>query len=184
MNIGTAEIKESVDPDTVRSVSKLALTAVWLVLVLALLTVVPGIERLVPHTPVTFAALVGAIATLVMVGLLLYLAPKLASFVRMSLDGSRDVVDSIASVVYWSVVLVAVLVAHLGLAGAIRPLFDVNVWFYDVIFLGLALPAVVMIARRLYTIREPGSELLAEQFVDEEPDDVSERDEMAGPSGE
>lgn len=174
MNINKTEIKEAVDPDTVRSVSKIALTAVWLVLVLALLTVVPGIERVIPRTPVTFAALVGAIATIVMVGLLLYMAPKLATLTRMSLEGSRDIVDSIASVVYWSVVLVAIIVAHVGLAGAIRPLFDVNVWFYDVIFLGLALPAVVIIARQLYTILEPGSEFLAEKFEDEESDDSSE----------
>lgn len=168
MNISKTQIKESVDPETARSVSKVAVTALWVVLVLALLSVVPGIERLIPRTPVTFAAIVGALATIVMVGLLVYIAPKLATLTRMSLDGSREIVESVASVVYWTVILVAILVAHAGLAGAIRPLFDVNVWFYDVIFLGLALPAVVIIARQLYTILDPGSELLAEKFEDQD----------------
>src|SRR6056297_1038254 len=107
-------ISDSLDRETVRSASKVLLAGVSLVFVLYLVTLVPGIDRLVPQTPVTFAALASAVVTVVLVTLLLSAAPKLASLARMGLDGPRAVVENVASVVYWLVVLAAVLVAHSG----------------------------------------------------------------------
>ncbi|MFC7135157.1 MULTISPECIES: hypothetical protein [Salinibaculum] len=167
-------ISDSLDRETVRSASKVLLAGVSLVFVLYLVTLVPGIDRLVPQTPVTFAALASAVVTVVLVTLLLSAAPKLASLARMGLDGPRVLVENVASVVYWLVVLAAVLVAHSGLAGLVTPVLDEAVWLYDVAFLLAALPAVAVVAARLYSTLDPGAELVAERVAggsgaDEQP---------------
>lgn len=177
MNLDRTAIRESVDRDTVRSVSKLLLAAVSLVFVLYLLTLLPGIDRIVPRTPITFAALVGVIVTIAMVALLLYLAPKLATLTKMTLEGPQVIVENLASVVYWLVVLVAVLVAHSGLAGAVSPLLDGIVWVYDVLFLLVALPAVAVIAVRLYASLGPGADILADTVVGAGEDEPSTSNE-------
>lgn len=68
MTVNRPTVSESVSRDTVRSVSRLLLAAVSLVFVLYLFTLLPGIDRIVP---LTLAALVGAIATVVLVTLIL-----------------------------------------------------------------------------------------------------------------
>jgi hypothetical protein len=155
----------AVERDTVRTASKLLLAAATLVFVLVLLTLLPGVDRLVPETPVSFAALVGAVVTVAVVALLLSLAPRLASLARMRLAGPRAVVENLASVVYWLVVLAAVLVAHRGLAGALTPLLDGATWTYDVVFLLLALPTVTVVAARLSVTLDPGADLVADTVV-------------------
>lgn len=158
-NIG---IRETVDSDTVQSVSRRLLTAAWVVVVLALLTLVPGIDRVVPQTSVTSIAVLGAVASLAVVGLLLYAAPKVAALVRMALHGPRRVVENIASAAYWLVVLGGVLVAHRGLAGVVVPLLGGRAWLHDTGFLLLAVPVVAVVGTRLYASLGPGSRLLAE----------------------
>lgn len=165
MTFDRPSVTSAVGHDTVRSVSKLLLSTAALVFVLSLLTLLPGVDRLVPETPVTFAALLGAVVTIAVVALLLSLAPRLASLARMTLAGPRDVVENLASVVYWLVVLAAVLVAHSGLAGAVTPLFDGATWAYDVGFLLLALPPVTVVAARLYVTLDPGADLVADTVV-------------------
>jgi hypothetical protein len=157
----------SMDRETVRSVTKLLFVAAWVVVMLYLLTWLPGLDGLVPRTPVTFAALVGAIATAVVVALLFALAPKLAVLARASLDGPKRVVEHLASVVYWFVALAAVLLAHRGFADAVTPLLGGLEWVYDVAFLLVALPLIAVIGARLYASLEPGSELLADRVTSE-----------------
>jgi len=181
MNIRKADIRESVSRESVRSVSKLLLVAAWLVFVLYLFTILPGVDRVIPQTPVTLAALVGAIATFALVGLLLYSAPKLATLVRMGLEGPREIVENVSSVAYWSVVLAAVLVAHRGFVGVVQPFLDGFMWIYDIAFLLLALPVVAFIGARLYASLDPSSELVADRVVgsetgaDDEMTDVRDR---------
>lgn len=157
--------RDSVDRETVRSVTKILLGAGALVAFAYLLTLLPGVDRLVPQTPVTFAALIGAVATLVVVALLLFAAPKLASLTRLSLDGPRKLVESLASLVYWLVVLGAVLIAHTGFSGLLLPFFEGVTWLYDVLFLLAALPAVAVIAARLYAVIDPAAELFADRVA-------------------
>ena len=166
MSNNQSRLSGSISRETARSVSKLLLAAASLLFVLYLLTLLPGIDRIVPLTPITFAALVGAIATVALVALILYVTPKLATLTRLTLDGPKAVVENVASIAYWLGVLVAVLVAHRGLAGAITPLLDGAVWLYDVAFLLLSLPAVAFIAARLYATLDPGAPLLADRVVE------------------
>jgi hypothetical protein len=164
MRLDRTSIAETVRRDTVRSASKLLLGAGSLVFVLYLVTLLPGVNRLVPRTPVTFAAVVGAIGTVALAGLLLYAAPKVALLTRLSLDGPRAIVGNVSSVAYWLVVLAAVLVVHRGLAGVVTPWLDA-VWAYDVAFLLLALPAVATIAARLYDAVDPGAAAVADRVA-------------------
>lgn len=174
MNLDRLTISNTVNRETVRTVSKLLLTVVSLVIVLYILTLLPGTDRLIPATPISFIALIGAIVTVGVVVLLLYGAPRFATLTRMSLNGPEPLVENLASVVYWFVVLVAVLVAHRGLAGAVTPFLDGLTWVYDITFLLLALPAVIVISARLYISLDPGADLVADKLVGSEDADAAE----------
>lgn len=167
MNLDTDRLRNVVGTDTVESASKIVLGTGALVAVLALASLLPGLDLLVPRTPVTLAAVVGALATLAVVALLLYLASALAALTRLALDGPAEVVEHLASVVHWLVVLAAVLVAHAGLAPAVTPLVDGAAWLYDLAFLLIALGPLVVVATRLYVAVDPLAELIADSVAGE-----------------
>ena len=158
-------LRDAVDRDTAQATAKLALTTIALICLFAIVSRLPGIHRLIPGTPVSFVAVVSATITLAIVGSLLLLAPTLAAIVRSTADGPESVVDDVASVVHLFVVLLAVLVAHAGLAPLIVPLLEGAAWVYDVVFLALALPPLVVLVARLYVSIDPLSELLAEKVA-------------------
>lgn len=79
MNLDSDTVRSAVGPETVESASKVLLGTGTLVLVLLLASLLPGLELLLPETPVTLAAVISALATLAVVGLLLYLASGLAA---------------------------------------------------------------------------------------------------------
>lgn len=178
MNLDSVDTSPVVGHDTTRTVSKLLLSAGSLAFVAYLVTLLPGADRLVPATPVSFVAVVGAIATVVIAALLLLAAPRIAYLTRRSLEGPVALVDHVASAACWIVVLAAVLVAHSGLAGLVVPLPDGVAWLYDVAFLLLALPPVAFVAIHLYQGLDPGAELLADRLAaagtDETPAGVAE----------
>lgn len=159
---------DTIGRETVRSTTKLVLAAAGLVFLAYLVGLLPGVDRLLPETPVTVVALIGAVITAVVVAVLISVAPKLATLTRLSLDWPDEVVETLASVVYWLVVLLAVLVAHSGFAGLVQPLFGGLGWLYDVAFLLVALPAVVIVAARLYAGLDPATELVTDRVVDSE----------------
>ncbi|WP_246084353.1 hypothetical protein [Salinadaptatus halalkaliphilus] len=156
---------ESVDHETVRRVGKFLLACLGLVVLSSLVSLLPGIDRLVPGTPISFVAVVSAVVTLAIVGLLVYLAPALAKLVRSVLEGPEQVVDDIAAIVQLVVVFVAVLVAHQGLAPAIGPLLGGLGWVYDLVFLAIALPPLGILAARMYVSLDPMAELLANRVA-------------------
>ncbi len=168
------------DRDTVRSVSRVIIAALALVGVLSLFTMLPGMDRVVPLTPVTFAAVVTATFTLAVVVLLVYAAPRLASLTRVSIhhsDGGAEtsrVAEGVGSVVHWLVVLVAVLVAHAGLAGVVTPFLDGITWTYDAAFLVVSLVPLVFLVARLAVTIDPASEIIADRVagVDSADDDT------------
>lgn len=178
MNLDSVDTSPVVGHDTTRTVAKLLLAAGSLAFVAYLVTLLPGTDRLVPATPVTFVAVVGAIATTVIAALLLLAAPRIAYLVRRSFEGPELLVEHVASAACWIVVLAAVLVAHSGLAGLALPLLDGAAWLYDVVFLLLALPPVAFVAIHLYEGLDPGAEIIADRLTatgaDETADDETE----------
>ncbi|WP_254766765.1 hypothetical protein [Salinilacihabitans rarus] len=147
--------------------SKLVLAAFSTVFVLYLLALLPGIDRLLPETRVSVAALASAVATFAVVALLWYLASGLAALVR-TLLAPRDLAANVASIVHWVVVLVAVLVAHRGLAPAVVPLLGEAAWAYDVAFLLVALAPLSFVAAVLYVTLDPAADLIAGRVAGEQ----------------
>ncbi|PSP71622.1 hypothetical protein BRC79_00125 [Halobacteriales archaeon QH_8_67_27] len=145
MNLDRDTLQNAVEPETVESIGKIVPGVGALAFVVALASLLPGLDLPVPQTPVTLAAVVGALVTVAVDGLLLYLASGPAALTRLALDGPADVVEHVASVVHWLVVLATALVAHAGLAPAVQPLFGGVGWLYDVAFLLAALGPLVVV---------------------------------------
>ena len=167
MQLDQTGVRNSVGHRTVQSASKLVLTAVVLIFLLYLVSLLPGMDRVIPTTSLTFATVVGVIVTVAIVGLLLHLASGLAALTAMVLAGPDAIVEHVASVVHWVVVLAAVLVAHRGIAPAAAPLLDGSMWVYDLAFFLVAVPPLVIIAVRLYYSLDPAAELVADRIAGE-----------------
>ena len=167
----TESTTDAFDRDAVRSASRVAVGALALVGVLYLLTLLPGVDRLVPLTPITFAAVASAVVTVAVVALLLFAAPRVASLTRAALHRTdaaervERIAESGGAMAYWLVVLAAVLVAHRGLAGAVVPLIDGFAWAYDAAFLIAALVPLVFVVARLTVTVDPLSELVADRVA-------------------
>ncbi|PHQ39261.1 hypothetical protein DJ69_07115 [Halorubrum persicum] len=187
----TESTTDAFDRDSVRSASRIAIAAFALVGVLYLFTLLPGVDRLVPLTPVTFAAIASAVVTAAVVSLLVYAAPKVASLTRTALHrtDAADHVERIAenggAMAYWIVVLAAVLVAHRGFAGAVVPLLDGLAWTYDAAFLVASFVPLVFFVARLTVTVDPLSELVADRVsgsgpTGDEGTDANEGEPSAG----
>ncbi|WP_233559437.1 MULTISPECIES: hypothetical protein [unclassified Halorubrum] len=175
MSSNDSAIGTALDRDTVRSTSRLLIGALAIVGVLAVVTLLPGVDRLVPFAPVTFAAVATGAVSLAVAGILLYAAPKFALLTRLALgepesegDARSDrIVENAGGVVHWLVVFGAVLVAYRGLAGVAVPVLDGAAWAYDAAFLFVALVPVVFLVARLTVTVDPLAELVADRVAGE-----------------
>lgn len=173
MSPNDSAIGTALDRDTVRSTSKLLIGALAVVGVLAVVTLLPGVDRLVPFAPVTFAAVATAVVALAVAGILLYAAPKFALLTRLALGGADAeggarpdrIVENAGGVVHWLVVFGAVLVAYRGLAGVAVPVLNGAAWAYDAAFLFVALVPVVFLVARLTVTVDPLAELVADRVA-------------------
>lgn len=154
--------------DRARSIAKLTIAALALVLLAYLVSLLPGIERFVPGTRVSLVAVAGALASLAIATILVYLASRLAAVTRLALDGPPELIEHVASIVHWLVVLAAVLVAHSGLAPVVRPVLEEAMWLYDLSFLLVSLPILVVIAVRLYVAIDPAADTLVDTVAGED----------------
>ncbi|TKX75545.1 hypothetical protein EXE46_03610 [Halorubrum sp. GN11_10-6_MGM] len=173
MSSNDAAIGSALDRDAVRSASRLLIGALAVVGVLAVVTLLPGVDRLVPFAPVTFAAVATAVVALAVAGVLLYAAPKFALLTRLALGGrearadgdapSNRIAENAGGIAYWLVAFGAVLVAYRGLAGVATPLLGGGAWAYDAAFLFVALvPAVFLVARLTVTV-DPLADAVADR---------------------
>jgi hypothetical protein len=164
------QLRTAFGRDRVRAATKVVLGVGALVLVLALASMLPGVGRLLPESPVGVLAVAGALTALAVAALLVYLARGLAALVRVSLDGPREVVEHLASVVHWVVVLFAVLVVHAGLGAVVTPVLGGLTWLYDVALLLVALVPLTVVAARLYVSLDPAADLLADRLDSGSPE--------------
>lgn len=157
----------SVETETVKIISKLLLGMGGLVFLLFLVSFLPGLDRLVPATPITFAALVVALVTLGIVTVLVYVAPQLETLVQQGFSGPDVLAMNVGAVVKHLVMLLAVLVAYRGLAGAITPFLAEtdSVWAYDLSFLVLALIPTALVGIHLYRGLDPAADLLTSKVT-------------------
>jgi len=173
MSSNDSAMRSALDRDTVRSASRLLIGALAVVGVLAVVTLLPGIDRLVPFAPVTFAAVATGVVALAVAGILLYAAPKFALLTRLALGGRgadgatppNRVAENAGGIAYWLVVFGAALVAYRGLAGVATPLLGGAAWAYDAAFLFVALVPVVFLVARLTVTVDPLAELVADRVA-------------------
>jgi hypothetical protein len=158
----THDGRRSIGRETARSVGKVLFGAFALVLLTYLVTLLPGVGRLVPGTAITFGLLLRGIGTVAVVAALLYAAPGLATLTRASVP-ARPLAENVASVVYWLVVLAAVLVAHWGLSSLAGVSLGGATWLYDTAFLLAALGPLAVVAARLYVTIDPAADLFADK---------------------
>ena len=170
-----SSVREAFDRETVESASRLLIGALAIVGALAVVTLLPGVDRLVPFAPVTFAAVATGIVAVAVAGILLYAAPKVALLTRAALGGRvadgdappDRIAENAGGMAYWLVVFGAVLVAYRGLAAAVVPLLNDAAWAYDAGFLFVALVPVVFLVARLSVTVDPLAEAVADRVAGE-----------------
>lgn len=160
-------IVEAVDPETVRPVVKLLLGAAAVVFLLGLVSLLPGVDRIVPETPITFLAVATAVVTVTLAGILVTVARPVEELVYEAAAGPDAVRLRTAVIAKHLVVLTAVLVAYHGFAGVMVPFLAVtdSVWLYDVGFLVLALVPTAFVAYYASRALDPSAAYLTEQLL-------------------
>lgn len=151
---------------TVRSASKLLLAAVSLFLLAILFRLAPGLDLVIPRSTVSVVAFLSAAATIVVVGLLLILSPRLSTVAGGLISGPDEVADMFSSLVFWLLIFVAILLAHTGLAAVIVPILGGFAWLYDLVFLVLAIPPLAFITIWLFSLLDPTAELISERVAE------------------
>lgn len=165
MNIDRDALRTGIGCETVRTVSKVVLAIVSILFVAYLATFIPGIEHVIPATGIGAHAVIGALLTVLLVALLVYLSSGFARLVQISLEGPPVVVDHVASIVRWTVVLAAVVVAHRGLSPLAQAVLGGVTWVFDLLVLFVAIPVVLIIALRLYVSLDPASRDITDSVV-------------------
>lgn len=164
--MSTTQDRGSGRPDhrTARSVGKVLFAALAAVFLTVVATLLPGIERLIPGTGISVAVLLRAVVTLAVAVALGYIASGLATLTHAAV-GHRPVAEHAGSVVYWLVVLAAVLLVHWGLAPLAGAALGGGIWLYDTAFMLVALGPLAVVAGRLYATLDPLADLFAERVA-------------------
>lgn len=162
MNVDKEALRSSIGYERLFTVSKVVLAIVSILFIAYLATFLPGTEYVIPQTGIGIRALIGAALAMLLVALLVYVSSAVARLTRMVLDGPPVIIESLASVVRWTVLLAAVVVAHLGLTPLASAIFGGAIWAFDLLFLFIALPVLLIIAFRLYVSLDPAAKYIAE----------------------
>lgn len=138
---------EQLDELGLESLVKLVLSVLGLLFFLVLVSLLPGIDRLTSNLPLPFTDIVGAGVTVAVVALLLRVAVRSRTVVRSLPTESPESADRTASVVYWGVVLLAVVVAYEGFGTVGRELFEYAGIgeFYAILFVTMALIPLALV---------------------------------------
>ena len=162
------EIAPAVTEDTVRRIVKATHVIVVAAFLLALVSLLPGIDRLLAAASLSITAVLLTVGTLVVAGALLAVAPTVETFVRQSLNGPDSIVDDAAAIARYLVWFAVVLITYRGFFPLFSPAFDGfgAWWVYDAAFLLVAIVPLAKIARRLYDSFDPITNLLTREVVD------------------
>lgn len=164
----TLAVGPSVEQSTLRRIVSIGLALGGLLVLLGLVSLLPGIDRLVAGLSISPFALLSAIATALVVVALLWVAPTVGRAVEEALDGPAAVVRNASSAAALLVGFLAVVVAYRGFAPAVTPLFDAFglEGIYHLAFLVLGVFVLVAFARHLYKCWEPMTGVLTEYATD------------------
>ena len=162
------EIAPAVTEDTVRRIVKATHVIVAAAFLLVLVSLLPGIDRLLAVASLSITTVLLAVGTLVVAGALLAVAPTVETFVRQSLTGPESIVDDAAAIARYLVWFAVALIGYRGFYPLFSPAFDGfgAWWVYDAVFLLIGIVPVALIARRLYDSFDPITNLLTREVVD------------------
>lgn len=149
----TARLSES----TVRRIIGGSLALAGLLALLATAAFLPAVGRLVDGLVISPLTLGIAVATLLVVGTVLVLAPAARLAVEELIDGPPALAKHAGAAAMWFVSFAAVGIAYRGLAGAATPLLDAFgiAGMYHLTFLALGLLTLGLFARQLYRCWRP-----------------------------
>jgi hypothetical protein len=162
------EVVSTPEESTVRTLVRAGVALLGLLVVVGLLAVTPGIDRLLAGLAVSPWALGLAVVTLLVVGALLWVAPELERAALETLEGPEAAVENVAAAAKLLVGFAAVTIAYRGFAPAVEPTFrafDVG-GVYHLGFLVVGLLVLAAFARRLYRCWEPVTDVLTEYVTD------------------
>lgn len=165
MNVDTHAINSAIGRDRLETIAKVVLAIAGLLFLAYLAQFLPGTGHLIPASDMDGGVLVGALVTLVVVALLVYLASALARLVSMVLTGPPVLIESISSVVRWLTLLVAILLGHSGLSPLAETILGGARWTFDVAVMLIAIPVLLAIAIRLYIALDPTARYLTDSVI-------------------
>lgn len=160
----TLTVGPTLERSTVRRIVSIVLALVGLLVVLALAALLPGADRLVAALAVPPVALFTALATLLVVAALIWVAPAVEVAVEQALDGPPRAVRNAAVSAKLLVGFGAVVLAYRGFAAAVTPLFEAFGLggVYHLAFTVLGVLVLGAFARRLYRCWEPVTGIVTE----------------------
>lgn len=161
------EFVPSVDETHVYPMVRIGLVVIGGLIVLGLLSLLPGLDVVWDGVPISADAILIALGTYLVAGALVAVSRRLEALVAESLDGPERVVADAAASAKYLFVFVALLIAYRGFAPAFVPVtaeFSAE-WGYHLGFMLLALLPVMLIAARLYRSLDPMAELLTREVV-------------------
>lgn len=159
----------------VESLINLIFAVVALLLLLVFVSILPGVDRLVPGMPISYAALLSALVTLVISILLVRVAWTAKAGIRQLPMRVDEVSTYAARVVYWTIMFLALVIAYEGLGPAIVPLAaeaDV-LWLYDFAFLAIGIVAIFVVGYSLLRLIDPLAEWMVAKLRSEMRDQPS-----------
>lgn len=158
-----------------KSLVTLLLAVIGLLLILALVAILPGVDRLVFGLPITFGAIASALVTLVIVLLLLPAAARAKGIVRQFRISAPEIATRLAAVVYWSIVFLAIVVGYEGLRAAVEPvLIEAGFnWMYDLTFFVLGVVPLAVVGYSLFRLLDPVAEFCVSRLQSEPAADAS-----------
>jgi hypothetical protein len=162
------------DEGTLEPLVKLLLIAGALFVMWALLSNLPGVDAVIPTTPVSYGAVIGGVLTVAIVAVLAYVAVRVEPLLKQVLGGPADLVADAASIAKHLLLFVAVLTAHSGLGGLVVPSLSAVdlVWTYDALFLVLALVPTAVVGVRLFGNVDAFATLLVDRVGSAEDGDA------------
>lgn len=162
----TLAVTADLEVETTQAVLRDAVGIGALLLVVGMVSFLPGAGRTIPGTTLTLGAVVSTFVWVAIVAAILLATPTVGMLVSAAVEGPRDVVADLEGAARYALVFVAIVVAYDGWGAVAVPLLaPAGTWMYDVAFLGFALVPVVAIGRRLYRNADPIAAGLATALV-------------------
>lgn len=169
MGADTTEVVE----ELTRPVIKLLLALVGLFVLRFIVTKLAGLGTQIRGTGLTATAVLAAIITLAMVGVLVNFGIEIEPRLQRALSGPQEVITDMAAIVKFLVFLVAIIVAYDGLAVVAVTLLPIDLlWVYDLVFLLAALVPTALVAQRMFSNLDELTDLLTKQVKSATVQDV------------